>query len=423
MGKKVIKVDKVSKKFSRALRQMMRYAPMDISRSLLGLNRHSDSLRKNEFWAVDQVSFDLEQGQRIGLIGRNGSGKSTLLKLLNGILLPDDGVIRIKGRVGALIEVGAGFHPLLTGKENIFVNGAILGMEQREIRQKFDDIVSFADIGDFLESPVKFYSNGMRVRLGFSVAVHSEPDILLIDEVLAVGDFAFQKKCFDHLDQMVERGTTIVLVSHSMATVQRICPIAMLLEKGKSRFVGDSKDAAAKYYASTLQAAIQDSTGYQNDRRIIHRVPGSMSVYLSDFQIFDEQMQSVQKVISGAFLRFILRVKSRDDRTERLPRIAIRIIDPQTEELLVNIQTPSSFLREAGLSDELSLECDVTGLNLAPGIYRLETKIGGDGEDLHDVALIEQPLEVNWSKEVVDNMSYKGRVYLPGQWRIGSVEN
>jgi len=179
-----IKVDHVSKKYCKSLKRAMVYGVTDIGRNTLGLSSHSENLRKHEFWAVDDISFEVRKGETLGIIGSNGSGKTTLLKMLNGIFWPDKGKITINGRVGALIEVGAGFHPLLTGRENVYINAAILGMTKEEVDEKFDSIIEFADIGDFLDTPVKFYSSGMYVRLGFAVAVHCEPDILLVDEVL-----------------------------------------------------------------------------------------------------------------------------------------------------------------------------------------------------------------------------------------------
>ena len=181
-----IKVENISKKYCKSLKRSMLYGVKDIARNTIGLSSHSDKLRKGEFWALDNVSFEAKKGETFGIIGPNGSGKTTLLKLLNGIFWPDKGKISVKGNVGALIEVGAGFHPLLTGRENIYINAAILGMTKEETDKKFDVIVEFADIGDFLDVPVKHYSSGMFVRLGFAVAVHCEPDILLVDEVFAV---------------------------------------------------------------------------------------------------------------------------------------------------------------------------------------------------------------------------------------------
>src|SRR3989338_2566431 len=211
-----IKVENVSKKFCRSLKDSMLYGMTDIGKNLIGLGSNSSVLRKNEFWAVEGISFEIKRGASFGLIGPNGSGKTTLLKMLNGIFWPDKGKITTRGRVGALIAVGAGFHPLLTGRENIYINAAILGMTKAEVSNKFDAIVDFADIGDFLDTPVKHYSSGMFVRLGFAIAVHSHSEILLVDEVLSVGDIKFQAKCMNKMKQLDRDGVTIIFVSHSL---------------------------------------------------------------------------------------------------------------------------------------------------------------------------------------------------------------
>jgi len=212
----------------------MIYGTYDIISDFIGIATKTDKLRQGEFWAVDDVSFELKKGDIFGIIGPNGSGKSTILKMLNGIYMPDKGKIEIRGRVGALIEIGAGFHPMLTGRENVYINGAILGMSKKEIDSKYDQIVAFSDIGDFINAPVKHYSSGMYVRLGFSVAVHCEPDILLVDEVLAVGDAQFYNKCTNKINEIRNRGTTIVLVSHSMWLIQTMCDHVLLLGHGKT---------------------------------------------------------------------------------------------------------------------------------------------------------------------------------------------
>jgi lipopolysaccharide transport system ATP-binding protein len=244
----LIRVEHVSKKYCKVLRKSMFYGIQDIGRNMFGLSSHSEKLRQGEFWAVDDVSFEIKRGESLGLIGPNGSGKSTLLKMLNGIFWPDKGKITVKGKVGALIEVGAGFHPLLTGRENIYVNGAILGMTRREIDDKFDDIVNLADIGDFLDTPVKAYSSGMFVRLGFAVAVHSDPDILLVDEVLAVGDRNFQIKCFRKINELKNvQNVSMVLVSHNVYAMRQYTKKSMVLEKGSIVFDGSSEDAISFY--------------------------------------------------------------------------------------------------------------------------------------------------------------------------------
>jgi len=234
-----IRVEKASKKYCKLLKRSMLYGVRDIGRNALGMSSHSNKLRKGEFWAVDDVSFELKKGETLGIIGPNGSGKTTLLKMLNGIFWPDKGKITINGKVGALIEIGAGFHPLLTGRENVYVNAAILGMTKKEVDRKFDTIVEFAEIGDFIDVPVKFYSSGMFVRLGFAVAVHCEPDILLVDEVLAVGDLAFALKCHRKMSEFRQNGGTVLMVTHNMQAIRNMCKKVLWLGEGKIKEIGE----------------------------------------------------------------------------------------------------------------------------------------------------------------------------------------
>lgn len=200
-----------------------------------------------DFWALEDVSFNVKQGERIGIIGRNGAGKSTLLKILSRITEPTTGSIRIKGRVASLLEVGTGFHPELTGRENIFLNGAILGMHRAEIRRKFDDIVDFSEIEKFLDTPVKRYSSGMYVRLAFAVASYLEPDILIVDEVLAVGDAQFQKKCLGKMEDVGREGRTVLFVSHNMGAIKRLCSKCICLRSGKVTEYGEATSVIERY--------------------------------------------------------------------------------------------------------------------------------------------------------------------------------
>lgn len=203
--------------------------------------------RGEDFWALRDLSFELEHGEVLGVIGANGSGKSTLLRILSRITSPSEGRVELWGRVGSLLEVGTGFHPELTGRENIYLNGAILGMRRSQIDARFDEIVAFAEVERFLETPVKRYSSGMFVRLGFAVAAHLEPEILIIDEVLAVGDVRFQRKCLAHLDALAKRGRTVLFVSHSMPSVKRLCRKALLLEEGRCRSLGPVDEVVRDY--------------------------------------------------------------------------------------------------------------------------------------------------------------------------------
>lgn len=242
----VISVKNVSKKFCKNLRRSMAYGIVDLSKNLLGIKSDTSTLRKDEFWAIKDVNFELRRGEVLGLIGINGSGKSTLLRLLTGIFPPDKGEIAIKGRIGGLIAVGAGFHPHLSGRENIYLNGTIQGMIRKEIDSKFKDIINFSEIGEFLDAPVSTYSSGMRVRLGFAIAVHMVPDIMLIDEVLAVGDFMFRQKCSEKINE-IRKNSAIMLVSHNMRDILMVCSKTIVLNNGEVVFYGVSKDAVDYY--------------------------------------------------------------------------------------------------------------------------------------------------------------------------------
>jgi lipopolysaccharide transport system ATP-binding protein len=239
MNEVIISVRNVSKKFCKNLRRSMAYGIVDLSKNLMGLRHDSAALRNDEFWALEDINFELRRGETLGIIGLNGSGKTTMLRLLAGIFPPDKGELIIKGRIGALIAVGAGFHPHMTGRENIFLNGAILGMSHEEIQNKFNDIINFAELSDFLDSPVSTYSTGMRVRLGFSIAIQSEIEILLVDEILAVGDIGFQLKCFNKIGEMREKGLSTIFISHNMHQISSFCNNSVVLEKGKIVFYGN----------------------------------------------------------------------------------------------------------------------------------------------------------------------------------------
>lgn len=251
-----LSVDQVSKKFCRSSRQSMYYGTCDVLRDLMGRPSTPHVLRPQEFWALEHISFSLQPGDRLGLLGRNGSGKSTLLRLLAGIYEPDAGRIVIRGQVCPLIALGAGFHPLLTGRENVYLNATLLGMTKREIDKRFDQIVEFADIGEYLDAPVKTYSSGMHVRLGFAIAIHSSPSVLLIDEVLAVGDSAFQDKCVEKVLSLNRQGTAIVFVSHSIPTMERLCVSGLFLKQGKQLFLGEIRECISHYFEDIGQENI-----------------------------------------------------------------------------------------------------------------------------------------------------------------------
>lgn len=264
MTETLVTVENLSKKFCRDLRKSMRYGLRDLASDLLGRRAKEGVLRRDEFWAIRDVTFELMRGQCLGIIGPNGAGKSTLLKMLTGLVRPDRGRISVRGRVGALIELGAGFNPVLTGRENVYINGAILGMSKREIDQRFDAIVGFAELAEFIDSPLQNYSSGMKVRLGFAIAAHTDPDVLIIDEVLAVGDVGFRAKCFNLIYQKMPH-VGIIFVSHAMPQVSRICTDLLVLRQGRAAFQGpDVAGGIEEYYASFKRqepAVVHDEVG------------------------------------------------------------------------------------------------------------------------------------------------------------------
>lgn len=253
-----------------------------------------------EFWALKDVSFEVKQGERVGIIGRNGAGKSTLLKILSRITEPTEGRVRIRGRVASLLEVGTGFHPELTGRENIYLNGAILGMSRAEIRRKFDEIVAFAEVEKFLDTPVKRYSSGMYVRLAFAVAAHLDPEILIVDEVLAVGDAQFQKKCLGKMEDVAEKeGRTVLFVSHNMAAIQKLCRDAVYLDRGQLILYSKVSETLSKYL---LDTAIQSNSclRFREDRI------GTGEIWITDIEIRDKQRNIVNQIKSGDYIEIHL---------------------------------------------------------------------------------------------------------------------
>lgn len=240
-----IKFSNVSKKFQKGHKLLLKEALLDIFRPQ----------KQENFWAVNNSSFEIKKGESVGIIGANGSGKSTLLKLIAGVLAPTKGKILVNGRISPLIELGAGFHPELSGRENVYLNGTILGLTKKEVDARFNEIVNFSEIGDFIDTPVKHYSSGMYLRLGFSIAIHVDSDILLLDEILAVGDISFQEKCLRKIKEFHEKGITIILISHSLDLVKAFCQKTILIKEGKIMKSG-STDRIVKEYSKIMTTVI-----------------------------------------------------------------------------------------------------------------------------------------------------------------------
>lgn len=285
--------------------------------------------KREEFWALKNVSFEVKQGDRIGIIGRNGAGKSTLLKILSRITEPTEGKVTIRGRVSSLLEVGTGFHEELTGRENIYLNGAILGMSRREIRKKFDEIVAFAEVEKFLDTPVKHYSSGMYVRLAFAVAAHLEPEILIVDEVLAVGDIQFQKKCLGKMQSVAEtEGRTILFVSHNMNAIQRLCSHSFMLEHGRLIDYDDTTSIIVRYMGSESERSTSDRW---LDLSQVSRAGTGQAQFAGIKYTIPDQTENFQPY-SGGPIDFFLNIVSDQDR--KINSLAVVIYDRNGTKLI-----------------------------------------------------------------------------------------
>ena len=370
MSDTAIRVENLSKKYILGHQQQEKYTALRdaIAKSAKGLakslsGKSEQTVIQEEFWALRDMSFDIQQGDRVGIIGRNGAGKSTLLKVLSRITEPTTGSIRINGRIASLLEVGTGFHPELTGRENIFLNGAILGMGKNEIQSKFDEIVDFAEVEKFLDTPVKRYSSGMYVRLAFAVAAHMEPEILIVDEVLAVGDSAFQKKCLGKMEDVGKDGRTVLFVSHNMSTIQKLCSTGIFLQSGKILFQGDAKEAIDLYLDATKQGIKSEDLRSRKDRQ------GTNRVKIVDFYAEDVDGHRQEILRSGEDYKFIMEYEtaSSDDRVNDVVG-CIHLKDTKGESVLL---VRSNFTNQNFTLDRPfgRVECEIKDFNLTSGTY------------------------------------------------------
>jgi lipopolysaccharide transport system ATP-binding protein len=352
MNDSLITVENVSKKFCRELKRSLRYGVYDLVKELLGQRQEGLVLRKKEFWAIKDVGFELKRGEVLGLIGPNGAGKTTLLRMLNGLIKPDAGRITVRGRVGALIQLGAGFNPVLTGLENIYINAAILGIPKKEIDHKLDSIIEFADLGEFMDAPVQSYSSGMVVRLGFSVAINLKPDIMLVDEVLAVGDIAFRNKCLDAIQAIRGSGVAFVFVSHNLEQVDRLCDKAVFLKGGRLAAIGPTADVISAY--------VQDSTQTKQAqaKTTIYHVPGTEKfMQVLDVLLLDNQGQQVEQIVSGTPLTIQMTFEARQ--TMESP-LFMFIIEPLDRRII------AAYVFQDRLDNLHSFE---------PGVHTIQTRL------------------------------------------------
>ena len=356
------------------------------------------------FNALSNVSFDIPQGTTFGIIGSNGSGKSTLLKCLTGILTPDTGSIEVNGHIAALLELGSGFHPDLSGRENIFLNGAILGMSQRELAEKFDDIVRFAGLENFIDTPVKNYSSGMTVRLGFSVAINVDPEILIIDEILAVGDDEFQLKCYEKIDQFRSAGKTIILVSHGLGDIQRICDTVAWINKGELKMLGNPADVVPQYLSSSRSGStgVVEGQGQQW---------GSGEVKFEEITFYDRNMQPTTTLNTGETVTIRVSMTSSISLEDSL--LTLRISDLEND----NLWMSNSKMNETPIPispGNVVVDVTLSDFPLLDGVYGLSLAIGDEsGSHEYD----------HWEKHVKFNVGQQritewGIVSINSSWLV-----
>ncbi|NTV48339.1 MAG: ABC transporter ATP-binding protein [Geobacteraceae bacterium] len=352
MSDVLVSVENVGKKFCRSLKKSLWYGVQDMAGEILGCCREHD-LRADEFWAVKDVSFELKRGECLGLIGRNGAGKTTLLRLLNGLIKPDHGRIEVRGRVGALIALGAGFNPILTGRENIYVNASVLGLKKKEIDNKIDEIIDFSEIGEFIDSPVQNYSSGMNVRLGFGIAASLDPDILILDEVLAVGDIRFRAKCYNKLQSMFDR-CAVILVSHNTEDVARLCTRVNLLEHGGSQYLGPVEGGIRRYL---------EANGPMDNKALIVAAD-YLDITVTNVVV---DIESASKNVGSIKIQAHITAKY----TTSEIRLVWCLLDSEGRNVCVSVASPLDIIAQRSYS----LLSELSELRLCRGIYQIAANI------------------------------------------------
>jgi lipopolysaccharide transport system ATP-binding protein len=342
---------------------------------------------EGNIWALKDVNFCVEEGQAVGIIGRNGAGKSTLLKILSKVTAPTSGQVCIKGRMASLLEVGTGFHAELTGRENIFLNGAILGMNRSEITRKFDEIVDFSGVEKFIDTPVKRYSSGMYVRLAFAVAAHLEPDILVIDEVLAVGDSEFQRKCLNKMSDVTRHGRTVLFVSHNMAAIKSLCKETLYLENGSIVSIDKTEEVVDSYLSDIEPELAVASLRDRTDRQ------GSGRAKIVDFYVTNSSGKQQEKLESGGDYTFVMeyeRTEYGEPILDTVGSIGITDLDHQLIFLFRSNFSNQNFVLSGRRG---RIECQVKDLNLAPGTYHIVVFISNGESEILD--LVSEAAQIN----------------------------
>ena len=444
-----IKVEGVYKKFCLNLKRSMAYGVFDMARSMVGMTSNGKRLRPGEFWALQDVSFELRKGATLGIMGENGSGKTTLLRLLSGIFTPDSGRITVDGKVSTLIAVGAGFHPHMTGRENIYLNGIILGMTRREIKKKFDEIVDFAEIDEFIDAPVSTYSSGMYVRLGFAIAIHSRPDIILADEILAVGDYAFHMKCFAKLLDLLKGGCSVVLVSHNEMTIRSVCKEVAILRKGRFVEAGSTDDMICKHRSILLRDSIlRDSIGKKEQKeKIQEREPSlltrkvglatiggasirSIEIRDGNNELVRRNHEEFKKIRYSKKNRIVVSLDV--DITETLdhPRISFDVRDVARAEYIYVCGACISSVNDDRISvlrkGQKHISCELDIGSLAPGLYYLLVTIGDDNYHWKTYERITEAdritFEIAFSEELIQVDALLNRPYFLPEYKFDIEE-
>lgn len=401
MSNVAIRVENISKRYT-----IGKTSHGSLRETLSGLFSKASSGPTEEFYALRDVSFEVNRGEAIGIIGKNGAGKSTLLKVLSRITEPTTGRIEIDGRVSSLLEVGTGFHPELTGRENVFLNGTILGMSRTEVKRKFDEIVDFSGVEKFLDTPVKRYSSGMTVRLAFAVAAHLEPEILIIDEVLAVGDAEFQKKCLGKMEDVAGEGRTVIFVSHNMGAVENLCTRGILLKNGLLLYGGRVTEAINLYGQEGSQNIV-DAIATRKDRI------GNGQARVSSIAMKDPEGKRTNTISMGDGLSVSIEVEG------FLENAIIGIlIGNQFQEQILRGYTYESYNKSILIDGKLTVECCFENINLVHGIYNVHTWVGqfGDVADyVENAAKVEVlPKDVFNTGKILD--AKRVQMYSPHRW-------